>query len=99
MLQVVWDCCELNIHGKEALAEVDQQAQAMQPWMWSVVSTHVSGIRQTDYECSDCVPSPGGLADGAAARKEHQKLDKDMSPNMALSTQRTMSNLILTAAS
>jgi hypothetical protein len=41
VLQLAWDCCELDLHKGEALAEIDTQSETMQPWMWYVVLTQL----------------------------------------------------------
>jgi len=37
VLQLAWDCCELDFFKREALLEIESQAEHMQPWMWYVV--------------------------------------------------------------
>jgi len=91
VLQLVWECCELDIHKTEALAEVDRQARDMQPWMWYVVlpqlisRVHNPDMRQvfTKLIMSALVAFPHQAGWQMvqllkSSDKEHQKLGKDM---------------------
>eukprot|EP00928_Gymnodinium_smaydae_P017238 TRINITY_DN16595_c0_g1_i1.p1 TRINITY_DN16595_c0_g1~~TRINITY_DN16595_c0_g1_i1.p1 ORF type:complete len:1979 (+),score=374.06 TRINITY_DN16595_c0_g1_i1:1109-7045(+) len=49
VLQLAWDCCELDLHGADAIAEIDKQSVTMQPWMWYVVMTQlISRVHNQD---------------------------------------------------
>ncbi|CAE8687722.1 unnamed protein product [Polarella glacialis] len=37
VLQLVWDCCEIDLHKKDTMEEIQNQARHMRPWMWYVV--------------------------------------------------------------
>lgn len=49
VLQLAWDCSELDLHKAEVIAEIDKQAQTMQPWMWYMVLPQlISRVHNTD---------------------------------------------------
>ena len=49
VLQLAWDCCELNLHKADALAEIDRQSANMEPWMWyTVLPQLISRVQNMD---------------------------------------------------
>eukprot|EP00929_Paragymnodinium_shiwhaense_P055457 TRINITY_DN27782_c0_g2_i2.p1 TRINITY_DN27782_c0_g2~~TRINITY_DN27782_c0_g2_i2.p1 ORF type:complete len:1767 (+),score=455.48 TRINITY_DN27782_c0_g2_i2:361-5301(+) len=41
VLQLAWDCAELDFFKQEAMAEIQRQAKQMQVWMWYCVMTQL----------------------------------------------------------
>eukprot|EP00421_Protoceratium_reticulatum_P022650 CAMPEP_0168396544 /NCGR_PEP_ID=MMETSP0228-20121227/20605_1 /TAXON_ID=133427 /ORGANISM="Protoceratium reticulatum, Strain CCCM 535 (=CCMP 1889)" /LENGTH=712 /DNA_ID=CAMNT_0008409993 /DNA_START=54 /DNA_END=2189 /DNA_ORIENTATION=+ len=91
VLQLTWDCCELDLHKKDALAELDAQSRNLEPWMWHVVLPQlVSRVHNPDMRpvftrliMAVLVAYPHQAAWQIvqllkSSDKEHQKLGKEM---------------------
>jgi len=91
VLQLTWDCCELDLHKKDALAEIDRQSKTMEPWMWYVVLPQlISRVHNTDMrqvftglimKVLVAYPHQAGwqiVQLLKSSDREHQKLGKDM---------------------
>nr|QDO16365.1 serine/threonine-protein kinase ATR [Lingulodinium polyedra] len=91
VLQLTWDCCELDLHKKDALAEIDRQSKTMGPWMWYVVLPQlISRVHNPDMRLVFtrlimsvliAYPHQAGwqmVQLLKSSDKDHQKLGKDM---------------------
>mmetsp|Transcript_49692 Transcript_49692/g.89243 ORF Transcript_49692/g.89243 Transcript_49692/m.89243 type:complete len:2221 (+) Transcript_49692:337-6999(+) len=51
VLQLAWECCEVDMHKKDLMQEIQNQASNMQPWMWySVLSQLLSRVHNADMK-------------------------------------------------